>query len=205
MGRIARIHGMGHPGDPGDRHRWAADTTQLTAPLLSLTDPTSNFDIRVFERTGVNTKQGGARTRLSCRTMEHWRRHKWVVMRMGARPARRERDTSRDIKKYVVMTTERYILGHSLWFRIRGEEVMSTRPLVMCIHKEVKHECPAQCNVLNVLWGANKYRADSRFAPSQWETALLCNAVPHWLGASLESTLILQRRNKLFHVWTVTP
>ena len=32
-------------------------------------------------------------------------------------------------------------------------------------------------------------RADSRFAPRQCETALLCNDVPHWLGASLESTL----------------
>ena len=28
-------------------------------------------------------------------------------------------------------------------------------------------------------------RADSRFAPSQWETTLLCNDVYHWLGASL--------------------
>ena len=26
-------------------------------------------------------------------------------------------------------------------------------------------------------------------APSQWETALLCNDVSHWLGASLESAL----------------
>ena len=32
-------------------------------------------------------------------------------------------------------------------------------------------------------------RANSRFAPSQWETALLCNDVSHWLGASLESAL----------------
>ena len=32
-------------------------------------------------------------------------------------------------------------------------------------------------------------KADSMFAPSQWETALLCNDVPHWLGASLESAL----------------
>ena len=32
--------------------------------------------------------------------------------------------------------------------------------------------------------------ADSRSAPSQWETALLCNDVSHWLGASLESSLI---------------
>ena len=33
-------------------------------------------------------------------------------------------------------------------------------------------------------------RADSSFVPSQWETALLCNDVSHWLGASLESALI---------------
>ena len=32
-------------------------------------------------------------------------------------------------------------------------------------------------------------RADSRFVPSQWETALLCNNVSHLLGASLESAL----------------
>ena len=32
--------------------------------------------------------------------------------------------------------------------------------------------------------------ADSRFAPSQWETALLCNDVSRWLGASLESTML---------------
>ena len=32
-------------------------------------------------------------------------------------------------------------------------------------------------------------RADSRYAPSQWETALLCNDVSRWLGASLESAL----------------
>ena len=33
-------------------------------------------------------------------------------------------------------------------------------------------------------------RADSRFAPSQWETTLLCNDVSHWLGASLKSALM---------------
>ena len=32
-------------------------------------------------------------------------------------------------------------------------------------------------------------RADSRFVPSQWETALLCNDVSHWLGIILESAL----------------
>ena len=32
-------------------------------------------------------------------------------------------------------------------------------------------------------------RADTRFAPSQWETSLQSNAVSHWLGANLESAL----------------
>ena len=36
-------------------------------------------------------------------------------------------------------------------------------------------------------------RADpSRLVPSQWETALLCNGIPHWLGTSLESALYAQ-------------
>ena len=33
--------------------------------------------------------------------------------------------------------------------------------------------------------------ADSRSAPSQWETVLLCNDVFHWLGANLESVLLI--------------
>ena len=34
-------------------------------------------------------------------------------------------------------------------------------------------------------------RADSRLAPRQWETSLQSNAVSHWLGANLESALIM--------------
>ena len=34
--------------------------------------------------------------------------------------------------------------------------------------------------------------ADSRFAPSQWETSLQSNAVSHWLSANLESAIGLQ-------------
>ena len=32
-------------------------------------------------------------------------------------------------------------------------------------------------------------RADSKLAPSQWETTLLCNDITYWLGARLESAL----------------
>ena len=38
-----------------------------------------------------------------------------------------------------------------------------------------------------LIKGCSKGRANSRFAPSQWETALLCNDVSHWLGANLAS------------------
>ena len=33
-------------------------------------------------------------------------------------------------------------------------------------------------------------KVDSRFAPSRWETALLCNDGSHWLGGNLESALL---------------
>ena len=39
------------------------------------------------------------------------------------------------------------------------------------------------------LLGVIYFRADSRLAPSQWETALRSNAVSHWLAANLESAL----------------
>ena len=42
---------------------------------------------------------------------------------------------------------------------------------------------------LGLLWIC-VCRDASRFVASQWETALLCNDVSHWLGASLESALV---------------
>ena len=48
-----------------------------------------------------------------------------------------------------------------------------------------------ECSVTWIKYGTcmSHYRADSRLVPSQWETALLCNDVSHWLGAKLESAL----------------
>ena len=50
----------------------------------------------------------------------------------------------------------------------------------------------------NVQWWA-----DSRFAPNQWETELLCNDVSHWLGANLQSALFSDVLNKLQPTWNV--
>ena len=43
-------------------------------------------------------------------------------------------------------------------------------------------------------------RAGSSFTPSQWETALLCNDISLWLGASLESALVLGHDDLKGHI-----
>ena len=60
---------------------------------------------------------------------------------------------------------------------------------------QVMARCPlgAKASAAIIVTGTiliSRYsRAVSRFVASLWETALLCNAVSHWLGASLESAL----------------
>ena len=45
----------------------------------------------------------------------------------------------------------------------------------------------------SLIWWYDNYwyKADSRFAPSQWEMALLCNNVSQWPGTNLESALLI--------------
>ena len=45
--------------------------------------------------------------------------------------------------------------------------------------------------IVNLIFrdNVNMYRDDSRFAPIQWETSLQSNAISHWMGTNLESTL----------------
>ena len=55
----------------------------------------------------------------------------------------------------------------------------------------------------SVVWSISHiHRADSRLAPSQWETSLLCNDVSHWLGANLCIPLPLADS---FHMNILTP
>ena len=64
----------------------------------------------------------------------------------------------------------------------------------ICWWNTVMYVPPAESSVRlgNLPWMLFVLRTDSRFAPSQWETVLLCNDVSHWLGTNLESALILQ-------------
>ena len=70
-------------------------------------------------------------------------------------------------------------------------------------HEPNKSECFHGCNM--------NFRADTRLAPSQWETSLQSNAVSDWLGANLESALTLQNvslihpsTTGLVHIWTLS-
>ena len=42
---------------------------------------------------------------------------------------------------------------------------------------------------LTIRYHLHKSRAETRIAPSQWEMSLQSNAISHWLGTNLESTL----------------
>ena len=51
---------------------------------------------------------------------------------------------------------------------------------------------PNSAGLLLQVTSWSRHRADSRLAPSQWETSLRSNAVSNWLGANLESAKVQQ-------------
>ena len=91
-----------------------------------------------------------------------------------------------------------YIAVSGCYFLVRKMEGYDIDNIQMCayIYISIYAYISSFCGEL-VHWHKgnliNHIRADSRFAPSQWETKLLCNDVSHWLGASLESALILMQ------------
>ena len=48
--------------------------------------------------------------------------------------------------------------------------------------------CSSSCWDTSHAFFSVMCRADARFAPSQWETLLLCSNVSHWLGASRDDS-----------------
>ena len=83
-------------------------------------------------------------------------------------------------------TTARYGKGKhdKLWACMKAQQI-------------IIHIWPCDMAIECVGWKSNAYplkklhqsRVDSRLAPSQWEMSLQSNAVSHWLGTNLESTL----------------
>ena len=49
--------------------------------------------------------------------------------------------------------------------------------------------CLTFCYCMGYIVSTQCHRADSRFAPSQWETSLQSNTASHWLVTNLESAL----------------
>ena len=49
---------------------------------------------------------------------------------------------------------------------------------------------------ISSIQGRNTDQSDSKFVPSQWETALLGKEVSHWLGVSLETALYISAYNQ---------
>ena len=52
------------------------------------------------------------------------------------------------------------------------------------------------CWCLSTPWSVLISRANSMFVPSQWEMSVQSNAVSHWLGANLESALLLVKQKR---------
>ena len=79
----------------------------------------------------------------------------------------------------------------AVWARGGCRSRMVWQKLCICPRSGHWHSCLGHAGLAGRYMGARVSisRADSRLEPSQWETALLCNDVFHWLGANLDSTL----------------
>ena len=81
--------------------------------------------------------------------------------------------------KMLMIDIERLILWSRLW-------VCDTRVRTICDISKY-HASYHVVTCIHVVMGYG--RVDSRLAPSQWKTTLQSNAVSHWLGVNLESSL----------------
>ena len=87
---------------------------------------------------------------------------------------------------------------------IRYSFTSTSKAFIFPCHLKLKYDVqPKYILMYPKQFSANgqSYRAYSWFAPSKWEKALLCNDASHWLGANLESALVIVTKTSLtFHV-----
>ena len=98
--------------------------------------------------------------------------------------------------------------GHAVTFRaiwINIHQCLSKQFIWnLCLQNVNCFVHTSRCQIIAACWcqiALYNYKADSRLAPSQWETSLQSNAVSHWLSASLESTQ--QLGHHPFRQWLV--
>ena len=81
------------------------------------------------------------------------------------------------------------VIDHTSQSSVRNIRGRLARYREDCSRSERSHTSSAHPGLAQICSRQSVDRADSRFAPNQWEMALLCNDVSHWLGASLISAL----------------
>ena len=82
--------------------------------------------------------------------------------------------------KHVYNESENLIESYAVHFDINGPSNLNEMVSVIGMEDVVSH-----ASVRDTWRQTYITRADSRLAPSQWETSLQSNAVSHWLGANL--------------------
>ena len=101
-----------------------------------------------------------------------------------------------NLESALLMTfTETLFMGKYILYDIKPKSIwdknqFTLRKMRLDGSSSYKWSFYDECCIPNHMSYESYYRADSRFALSQWETALLCNDVSHWLGANLEWALI---------------
>ena len=75
-----------------------------------------------------------------------------------------------------------YILKTKWTFEIHIHNHVDWNTVLLYI-LDIQAVCPGFTHKRQAYWYMHN-RSDSRFAPSQWETVLLCNDVSHWLSRS---------------------
>ena len=88
------------------------------------------------------------------------------------------------------------------WPVAGGFQLIILETALFCLNKWVTLHLLLKTMDLPALGICNN-RAESTFAPSQWETALLCYDVSHWLDASLESALNFMLQSRSFDNWDI--
>ena len=79
-------------------------------------------------------------------------------------------------------------LKRVLWCR-HIEGILPKGPYLPCVSVAGRALLAGYPRIIGSHCSITNHRTNSWFVPSQWETALLCNGIFHWLGENLESAL----------------
>ena len=102
------------------------------------------------------------------------------------------------------------LIGHDQkWQKMAGKKVtdgQTTTELNYLGGYHLHHDACNHWSRQDKSWMVTQWgiRADFKFVPSEWETALLCNDISRWLGSNLESALGYHYFPVTFHITLFT-